>query len=356
VGRASIDPETIACILYTSGTTGRAKGVMLSHRAILATVVPTSARTGLTPGDSLLSTLPLFWVAGLVIRALPTLATGCALLVLERFTADAVLDVLQRHRPTALHLRPPQIGQIFSHPRFTPGVLAQVRKGGGRGEWFQPHLDARAMHLITGYGMTETGGYVTALDWQDPPQDRATQIGAPLPGVELRIVGADGRPCSPDTTGEVRVRAPGLFSGYYKQAPGTGLDGDGFFCTGDLGRIDAGGQFHFSGRSKDLLRVKGINVSPVEVEGVLGTHPAVDSTYVVGLPADALEQELVALVVTRGDAPLPEAELRTLAAAQLSHYKRPGRYIHIARDEVPLSGTSKPQRTMLAELAARRIP
>jgi fatty-acyl-CoA synthase len=212
------------------------------------------------------------------------------------------------------------------------------------------------MHLITGYGMTETAGYATALDWQDPPQVRATQIGHPLPNVELRISDSDGRRCPPDVIGEIRVRTPGLFSGYYKQAAGTGLDADGFFCTGDLGRIDADGQFHFSGRSKDLLRVKGINVSPVEVEEVLATHPAVDSVYVVGLPADALEQQLVALVVTHAEAPLPEAELRTLAATQLSHYKRPARYVQIARDEVPLSGTSKPQRAALAALAARRTP
>ena len=89
--------------------------------------------------------------------------------------------------------------------------------------------------------------------------------------------------------------------------------------------------FHFSGRDKDLLRVKGINVSPIEVESVLAAHPAVDAAYVVGLPPDGLEQELVALVVTRGDAALPEAALRALAAEQLSHYKRPARYVHIAR-------------------------
>jgi fatty-acyl-CoA synthase len=346
-----IDPQSIACILYTSGTTGRAKGVMLSHRAILATVLPTSARSGLTSDDALLSTLPLFWVAGLVIRALPTLATGCALLVLESFTPEAVLAALRRHRPTALHLRPPQIGQILGHPSFEPALLARVCKGGGRAAWFQPHLDPAATHMITGYGMTETAGYVTALDWRDPPQVRATQIGDPLPGVELRIVDGEGRACPADVPGEVRVRAPGLFSGYYKEPPGTGLDADGFFRTGDRGRIDAAGVFHFSGRSKDLLRVKGINVSPVEVEGVLATHPAVDSVYVVGLPPEGLEQELVAVVVTRGDAPLPDAELRALAARELSHYKRPARYVHIRHADVPLSGTAKPQRAALAELA-----
>lgn len=353
IAAPDIDPESTACILYTSGTTGRAKGVMLSHRAILATVLPTSERTGLTPDDSLLSTLPLFWVAGLVIRALPTLATGCALLMLESLTPEAVLAALRRHRPTALHLRPPQIGRILSHPSFEPALLARVRRGGGRAEWFQPHLDPSATCMITGYGMTETAGYVTALDWRDPPQVRATQIGHPLPGVELRIVDGEGRACPTDVSGDVRIRAPGLFSGYYKQPPGTGLDAAGFFASGDLGRIDAAGVFHFSGRSKDLLRVKGINVSPLEVEGVLAAHPAVDSVYVVGLPPDGLEQELVAVVVTRADAPLPEAALRSVAAKELSHYKRPARYVHLRHADVPLSGTAKPQRAALAELAAR---
>ena len=350
----AIDPESTACILYTSGTTGQPKGVMLSHRAILATVLPTSARTGLTAADALLSTLPLFWVAGLVIRALPTLAAGCALITIEHVMPDTVLAALRRHRPTALHLRPPQIGQLLSHPGFDSALLAPVRKGGGRAEWFQPHLDPRTTHMITGYGMTETAGYVTALDWRDPAEVRATQMGRPLPGVELRIVDDHGRACPPGVDGEVRVRAPGLFSGYFKQPAGTGFDAEGFFCTGDRGRIGADGAFHFSGRSKDLLRVKGINVSPAEVERVLGSHPAVDAAYVVGLPPDGLEQELVALVATRVDAPLPEAELRALAAKELSHYKRPLHYVHIGRDDVPLSGTAKPQRAALAALAARR--
>jgi long-chain acyl-CoA synthetase len=104
--RDSVDPASIACILYTSGTTGRPKGVRLSHRAILATVFPTALRSGLTHEDSMLSTLPLFWVAGLVIRALPTWAAGCGLLFVETFTPEGVLELITKHRPTALHLRP----------------------------------------------------------------------------------------------------------------------------------------------------------------------------------------------------------------------------------------------------------
>jgi acyl-CoA synthetase (AMP-forming)/AMP-acid ligase II len=281
---AARDPESIACILYTSGTTGQPKGVMLSHRAILATVPPTAECGGLVPGDAVLSTLPLFWVAGLVIRALPTLASGSALVLLETFSPDAALAALRAHRPTALHLRPPQVGQLLAHPDFDGALLEPIHRGGGRVDWFAPHLDAERTRFITGYGMTETAGYVTALDWRASASERATSIGAPLPGVELRIVGDDDRTCAAGETGEVRVRCPGLFSGYYKQPPGTGLDGHGYFRTGDLGCVEADGAFHFTGRSKDLLRVKGINVSPGEVEAVLMTHPVVEAAHVVGPP------------------------------------------------------------------------
>src|SRR5690606_7792628 len=127
------------------------------------------------------------------------------------------------HRPTGLHLRPPQVGQLLAHPDFRPELLARVRRGGGRVEWFQPHLDAERARLITGYGMTELAGYVTATDWREPATVRATSIGTPLPGIELRIVDDDGAPCPPGVTGEVRVRGPGLFSGYARQPAGTGL-------------------------------------------------------------------------------------------------------------------------------------
>jgi acyl-CoA synthetase (AMP-forming)/AMP-acid ligase II len=318
-------------------------------------MLPTAARTGLDPGDSLLSSLPLFWVAGLVIRALPTLATGCALILLETFTIEGLIETLRRQRPTALHLRPPQVGQLLAHPDFSPELLERVRKGGGRVEWFGESLGSAA-RFITGYGMTEMAGYVTALDWQDSAEARRSQLGAPLPAVEIRIVNQEGHPCPTGEVGEIRTRGPGLFSGYYKQASGTGLDGDGFFVTGDLGRFDESGTLHFVGRSKDLLRVKGINVSPLEVEAVLAAHPSVDGVYVVGLPPDGIEQELVALIVPREMTnPGLETSLRVLAREALSHYKRPERYIFIERGDVPLGGTSKPQRAALADLAARRL-
>jgi acyl-CoA synthetase (AMP-forming)/AMP-acid ligase II len=351
----ALEPESIACILYTSGTTGQPKGVMLSQRAILATVFPTAERSGLCSHDALLSTLPLFWVAGLVIRALPTLASGCALILVEAFTTEAVIEALRRHRPTALHLRPPQVGQLLAHPDLQPALLANVRRGGGRVEWYAPVLNADDTRLITGYGMTETAGYVTALRWDDPPEVRRTQIGRPLPGVAVRITDGSGRICAAGEVGEIRVRGPGLFSGYYKQPQATGLDGDGFFLTGDLGSVDADGTFRFIGRRKDLLRVKGINVSPAEVEAVLAAHPGVEAAYVVGLPPEGLEQPLVAVIVPKGGVPPPEAGLETLARQALSHYKRPEQYLFIDRADVPLSGTSKPQRAALAELAATRL-
>lgn len=351
VSLPSIDPEAIACILYTSGTTGRPKGVMLSHRAILATIEPTAKRTGLMPTDTMLSSLPLFWVAGLVIRALPTLEAGCALILTPLFTADAVVDLLEHHRPTAIHLRPAQIGQILSHPRFDPQSCARIRRGGGRVDWYCPPLDWPDARFITGYGMTEMAGYVVALDWDDPIEIRQSQMGLPLPGVELRITNPD--PSS--GIGEVHVRGPGLFSGYYREPPGTGLDVDGFFATGDLGRLEPNGTLYFSGRSKDLLRVKGINVSPLEVESVLQAHKSVENAYVVGVPFDGLDQTVVAFLISKPNALIVESEVADLAKEMLSHYKRPTHLLFISREQVPLGGTSKPQRRALAELAATLI-
>ncbi len=349
-----IDPKSTACVLYTSGTTGRPKGVMLSHAAMLATALPTAERSGLTAADKLLSTLPLFWVAGLAIRALPTLVAGCALLLMESFAAESAIAILERRRPTALHLRPPQVGQILSHPRFQPSLLAQVRKGNGRAEWYGSRL-AEDPRFITGYGMTEMAGYVTALDWRDSAEARRNQFGRTLPGVEIRIADDHGSPRAGGDIGEIRVRGPGMFSGYYKEPPRTGLDEDGWFRTGDLGKLDSAGRLHFVGRSKDLLRVKGINVSPLEVEGVLAGHPAVEAAYVVGLPHSSTDQELAALIVARGPQRPAEEELRLLAAETLSHYKRPVHYLFIERSEVPLGGTSKPQRAALAAIAASRL-
>src|SRR5262249_23292563 len=159
---------------------------------------------------------------------------------------------------------------------------------------------------------------VTALDWQDPLDARRSELGSPLPGVEIRIVDAAGHACDPGAVGEIRVRGPGLFSGYYKQPAGMGLDAAGYVMTGDLGCIDSGARFWFSGRSKDLLRVKGINVSPVEVESILSTHPGVEAAYVVGLPPDGMDQQLVALIVTKPGLPAAVDALRRLADEMLS--------------------------------------
>jgi len=350
--RKPIDPKSVACLLHTSGTSGRSKGVLLSHGGILATVFETARRSGLTPDDYMLATPPLFWVAGLVIRALPTLATGCGLHLLETFAAEKVLDVLERHRPTALHLRSPQAAAVISHPGFRPDLLAPVRRGTGRVEWYAPHLDPNHARFTTGYGMTETSGYVMSSDWRDEPILGESRSARLMPGVEIRIVDENGLETPIETIGEIRVRGPGLFAGYTRQAPGSALDEEGFFATGDLGRLHSDGTLEFIGRRKDLLRAKGINVSPLEVERVLALHPGVDAAYVVGLPVDGIDQRLVALVVTRPGHPVPAEELSETARRQLSHYKRPDFYFQVEPDQIPLGPTQKPRRDELAQLAA----
>lgn len=355
VRRGPIDPESVACILYTSGTSGRPKGVMLSHRGILATVPETARRSGLGPEDSMLSTPPLFWVAGLAIRALPTLAAGCCLHLLETFRPGPAIDVLERHRPTALHLRPPQAALLLDHPRFRPALLENVHRGTGRVEWYAPHLDPRRARFTTGYGMTEMSGYVMSSDWRDEVPPGGEPRARLMPGVEARIVDARGCDRPTGEVGEIRLRGPGMFSGYRNQPAGAGLDEHGFFVSGDLGRLKPDGALEFIGRNKDLLRVKGINVSPLEVESVLAAHPGVETVYVVGLPVRGSDQRLVALVVTRDGRSLPRDGLVRLALQRLSPYKRPEAYFHLRRDQVPLGPTQKPLRDALGSLAASLI-
>lgn len=352
---AAPNPDATACILYTSGTTGRPKGVALSHRSILATVAPTAARSGLAPGDRMLSSLPFFWVAGLVIRALPTLFAGAGLVVSRTFSAGVVIYLLGRYRPQGIHLRPPQVAAVLATTGDPGAILACIRRGNGRRNWFQGNLPPEA-RLVTGYGMTEMSGYVVALDYRASDVERDEQMGEPLPGVEIRIVDAAGREVPRGATGAIQVRGPGMYLHYYKEPAGTGKTVDGWFDTGDIGCIDNSGRFCFSGRSKDLLRVKGINVSPVEVETVLAAHPGVEAAFVVGLPPDGLDQRVVALIVAvPGEAAATGESLSGWAAERLSHYKRPEAFVWIDRAEVPLGATSKPQRDVLAGIAATRL-
>ena len=146
-----------------------------------------------------------------------------------------------------------------------------------------------------------------------------------------------------------------MYRRYEGAADGLGRTPDGWFDTGDVGSIDAAARFSFAGRTKDLLRVKGINVSPVEVETTLADHPAVESAYVVGLPADSLDQRIVALIVAVDECERPEVgDLSRWASERLSHYKRPEGYVFIDRSDVVLGPTSKPQRDRLAALATMR--
>lgn len=345
-------PDDVALVLYTSGTTGAPKGVRLQHKAVLSTLWPTVTRGGLVPGDCVVSSLPLFWVAGLCIRALPTLASGATLVVMPVFRVEELLALLHRWCPTGLHLRPPQVAALLAHPAFDPALLATVQKGGGRTAWYAPHLPKA--RLITGYGMTETSGYVVALSWRDSARVRATGLGKPLPGVTLKIAGDHGQGLPPGRIGEIRVRGPGLFCGYDGEPAGTNLDPHGYFFTGDLGFLDDKGQLHFVGRQKDLLRSKGVNVSPVEVENVLVAHPGIEAAFVVGLPPGESEQTIVAIVVSR-DGESHEADWRAWCRKFLSVYKCPSAYVVVPRDKVPFGPTSKPQRTALAMLAAERL-
>ncbi len=197
-------------------------------------------------------------------------------------------------------------------------------------------------------------GYVTALSWRDTGEKRASSLGKVLAEIAVKIVAKNGHACAPRVTGEIRVRGLGMFDGCEGEPVRVGIDEAGYFCIGDLGFPDEAGQLHFVGRRKDLLRCKGVNVSPLEVEAVLGAHPTAEAAFVVGLPPDASDQRLVALVVSR-DGQGHEQEWCEWCERMLSTYKRRAAFVVVQPGELPFGPTSKPQRDQLALLALARL-
>ena len=311
-------PDDLAALLYTSGTTGRPKGAMLTHANLLSNARALADLWRFGPGDVLLHALPIFHTHGLFVACNVGLLTGGALLFLPGFDAGAVLRLLPR--ATAMMGVPTFYTRLLAEPGLTRAAVAGVRLFVS-GSAPLPEATHRAFERRTGhrilerYGMTETS--MIASNPHDGER-RAGAVGLPLPGVEVRIAdpGADG-------AGGIEVRGPNVFRGYWRM-PGKTAEAmrpGGWFATGDIGRFDADGYLSIVGRSTDLVITGGFNVYPREVEAVLDALPGVRESAVIGLPHPDLGEAVFAAVVAD-----PGTEVATLEAGmaeRLARYKRP---------------------------------
>jgi fatty-acyl-CoA synthase len=344
-----VDPATVS---FTSGTTADPKGAVHQHAALCRAADDIAATLGLEADDRTWGYLPFFFTGGLVAVALATLTRGGTVVTQEAFEPGETLALLERERCTVFFAWPHQAEALRAHPQF-PSARLRLRKGVGANTKWAAALYPRDHRAVGTFGMTETGPLCTAWPWDAPLALRAASHGPPVRGKELRIVDPDlGTPLPAGADGEICVRGPTLFSHYLGQGPGEALDADGFFHTGDLGRVDEAGALTFLGRIKDVVKTAGVNVAAAEVEAVLLEHPAVAAAHVVGMPDPVRGEEVAAFVVPKGAV---DAEgLLVHCRARLATYKVP-RHLWLCReDELPQKGSGKVDKPALRALAARR--
>ena len=355
--------EDIAVVSYTSGTTGPPRGVMLSHRALLANLEQISAVEGvLEHDDRVLITIPLFHVYGLGPGLLQATAVGATAVLSERFEAQRTLDDCAEHRVTSITGVPTMYGEFaaLGADELRRG-LASVRRMTSGAAPLHPKVlgairEATGLDVYEGYGLTECAPVVTSTLVTGYPKPGS--VGRPLPGIELRLVDSDGTdqavPLDADDvddvfeaegeTGLVSIRGANLFSGYWPDG-GHGPDAEGWFRTGDVGYLDTDGDLHLVDRANDLIIVNGFNVFPREVEEVIGQLPEVAEAAVVGVVDERSGEAVKAVVVPAAGAALSEQQVADHCAAHLAGYKVP----HLVEfaESLPHSATGKLRRLRL---------
>ncbi len=325
---APVDPHSLAVLIYSGGTTGVAKGIMLSHYALAANAHQLRAWVSLDARGRILAVLPLFHGFGMSVTMNAPLLAGGEIITLPRFQAENVLKAIQEWKPTFFVGVPAMFGAFSSVPTLDKYNLRSV-KGIFVGaapltaavkEEFERRSGAR---LIEGYGLTEAVTAIMANPYQG--QHKVGSIGLPFPDVDMKIVALDGSgDLPPGETGEIVLRSPTLMLGYYNQPAATAeAVRDGWLYTGDVGHMDADGYFTITDRKKELIIVGGFNVFPREVDEVLAQHPAVLEAAVIGVPDERLGERVKACVVLREGETATAEEIIAFCRERLVAYKAP---------------------------------
>jgi long-chain acyl-CoA synthetase len=354
---ASGDPASdVAALLYTTGTTGEPKGVMLTHASLLFIARTSSHLRRVAPSDHVLGLLPISHVYGLASVCLGTLCAGASLHLVARFAPAATARFLAGEAITVCQGVPAMYAKLLEHyateGRAGPDLPA-LRFIYAGGSPLPPPLKAQAeaffgLTLHNGYGLTEASPTVTQTRVDEPRGD--CSVGRVLPGVEIRIVDASGNDVAADAPGELWVRGPNVMKGYYRDPAATAAtmrDG-GWLATGDIARQGADGAVFIEGRLKELIIRSGFNVFPAEVEAVLNAHPEVTQSAVVGREHDG-DEEVVAFVELVAGARVTPAELVAFAARSLAPYKRPQEVVVLPA--LPAAANGKVLKGRLREMA-----
>jgi len=346
---APVGMSDLASILYTSGTTGRSKGAMLSHGNLHSNAESLRQAWEYSQDDVLLHALPIFHIHGLFVAGNVSLLSGATILLLPKFEPDAVFRAL------------PQASVMMGVPTFYTRLLKDERLGRETTKHMRLFIsgsapllpethrewEARTGHaLLERYGMTETN-----MNTSNPYRGLRIPggVGLPLPGVEIRIADGEGRPLPQGEIGMIEVRGPNVFQGYWRMPEKTRCEfrGDGYFITGDLGTIGPDGYLRIVGRGKDLIITGGLNVYPREIESLLDDLPGVEESAVVGLPHEDFGEGVTAFLVLKSGASVTEADVLESLRDRLARFKLPKRVMIL--DQLPRNTMGKVQKSALRQ-------
>jgi fatty-acyl-CoA synthase len=358
--QAEVEPEGIAQIQYTSGTTGRPKGAMLTHANIVNNARLTMLRWRVGPADRWCNPMPFFHTTGCVMMALGIAAAGATHCPIVWFDADRVLDTIQQERCSFLETVPTTLIAILQHQRREPRDLSSLQVIGTSGALVPPSLVAEVRSVFGAelrvlYGLTEASPTITCTDPGDPPETQGVTTGRALPWTEVRIVGPDGAAVPPGTPGELQTRGFLVMAGYLHQPEDTAraIDPAGWLTTGDVAVMDAGGYVSIVARSKDVVIRGGENIYPAEIEDLLRQYPGVVEACVVGVPDPFFGEELCAVVRTETVSPLDGEDLRAFLRARVTHQKVPRHVLQV--DGYPKTASGKIQKFRVRERALRSL-
>ncbi len=357
---AKVQPDDVIMFQYTSGTTAFPKGVMLTHDGVIRDGFCLGERQTLNAEDILFCPLPFFHVGGAVISTLSALTHGAAMAFLETYDPLESLKVVHKERCTAMNGVETHFLMMYQHPDFPRYDLSSLKKGWaiGPAEVIRSVYQKMGMTKVLNiYGTSETSPNVTTTFVDDPLELRMNFHGLPHGETEVKIVNpSTGEPLREGREGEICVRGWNVMKGYYKKPDETAkvIDPEEWLHTGDLGLIDPQtGYLKFTGRFKDMLRVGGENVSAMEVESFLLTHPKVKQAQVIGVPDPRLTEVGMAFLQLKEGVSATEEEILAFCRGKIANFKIP-RYVTFVK-EFPLTGSGKIQKFKLKEQARERL-
>lgn len=358
----ALGPDSTADLMFTSGTTGRPKGVMAAHGPTLRAFVTWAQVVGLNEGDHYLIVNPFFHSFGYKAGWVAAFIRGATVYPEQVFDAERVLARIERDRISFLPGPPTLFLSMLAHPRLKDFDLSSLRASVTGAASVPPVLIRRMREelgiasVTTAYGLTECGGCATVCDPTDSAETVAGTCGRALPGTEVRCADPQGQPLPPGEAGEVLLRGYHVMQGYFQDDAATreAIDADGWLHTGDVGVLDERGYLRITDRLKDLYIVGGFNVYPAEVERLLSPHPAIAQVAVVGLPDERMGEVGCACVVLRAGASLDEPSLVAWAREHMANYKVPRRVCFF--DSLPVNASNKVLKADLRQWVTANMP